>query len=148
MRKVLSILGGALLALSLPTVASAANGYATGNVNMRTGPGTQYTVITTLPAGAPIVVNACSSWCDVIWGGTRGWVSRSYVAYGAYSAPVYVQPAPVYVAPPVVYEAAPVRYAPAPWSPDWYAYCARRYRTFDAQSGTFIRADGREYFCR
>jgi hypothetical protein len=65
-----------------------------------------------------------------------------------YPGTVYVEPAPVYVAPPVVYEAAPVRYAPAPWSPDWYAYCARRYRTFDAQSGTFISADGREYFCR
>ena len=65
-----------------------------------------------------------------------------------YPGTVYLEPAPVYVAPPVVYEAAPVRYAPAPWSPDWYAYCARRYRTFDAQSGTFIGADGGEYFCR
>ena len=65
-----------------------------------------------------------------------------------YPGTVYVEPAPVYVAPPVVYEAAPVAYAPPPWSPDWYAYCARKYRTFDAQSGTFIGADGREYLCR
>jgi hypothetical protein len=65
-----------------------------------------------------------------------------------YPGTVYVEPAPVYVAPPVVYEVAPVRYAPAPWTPDWYAYCARRYRTFDAESGTFIGHDGRPYLCR
>jgi hypothetical protein len=65
-------------------------------------------------------------------------------------APVYIRPAPVYVAPPptVVYEAVPVAYGPPPWSPEWYSYCARRYRTFDAQSGTYIGYDGRPYLCR
>ncbi len=108
MKKLLSVLGGAVLALSLPTMAAAANGYAVGSVNMRSGPGTQFTVITTVQAGAPVTINGCNAgWCDVIWGGVRGWCSDNYVTYGSYSAPVYVQPAPVYVTPPVYVRPAP-----------------------------------------
>ena len=108
MKKLLSVLGGALFALSLPTMAAAGGGYATGSVNMRSGPGTQFTVITTIVAGSPVTINGCNGgWCDVIWGGARGWVSDNYVTHGVYRAPVYVQPAPVYVAPPVYVRPAP-----------------------------------------
>lgn len=34
-----------------------------------------------------------------------------------------------------------------PWSRGWYEYCSDRYRSFDAQSGTFMGYDGREHFC-
>lgn len=108
MKKLLSVVGGALLALSVPTIAAAGNGYATGSVNMRSGPGTQFTVVTTVQAGSPLIVNGCSSgWCDVTWGGARGWCSDNYVTIGAYSAPVYVQPVPVYVPSPVYVRPAP-----------------------------------------
>lgn len=62
----------------------------------------------------------------------------------------YYAPAPVYVAPPppIVYEPAPVYYAPAPWTPDWYAYCASRYGSFDPRSGTFVGFDGYRHMCR
>jgi hypothetical protein len=60
-----------------------------------------------------------------------------------YPGTVYVAPAP----PPVVYEPTPVYYAPAPWSPEWYAYCARKYGSFDARSGTFLGLDGYRHTC-
>lgn len=64
----------------------------------------------------------------------------------------YYQPAPVYVAPPpppVVYQPAPAYYArPAPWTPEWYAYCDARYRSFDASTGYFLGYDGQYHFCR
>jgi len=58
---------------------------------------------------------------------------------------VYAAPPP----PPVVYAPAPV-YAgrPAPWTPDWYAYCASKYRSFDPGSGTFQPYRGPRRLCR
>jgi uncharacterized protein YraI len=136
MKKLLSLLGGALVALALPSMASAGNGYAVGSVNMRSGPGTQFTVITTVHAGAPVIINGCSAgWCDVVWGGVRGWCSDNYVTYGSYSAPVYVQPAPVYVAPPVYYRSAPsVSFGFGFYDDDRYdRRYVRRYRDRDAE---------------
>lgn len=34
-----------------------------------------------------------------------------------------------------------------PWSPGWYRYCAQRYRSFNAATGTFRGYDGRDHFC-
>ncbi|SHL54973.1 BA14K family protein [Roseibium suaedae] len=73
--------------------------------------------------------------------------------------PAYYAPPPVRYAPPPpprVYYAPPpppppVYYAPArayaPWTPEWAAYCARKYRSFDPRSGTFITYRGEERFC-
>ena len=62
---------------------------------------------------------------------------RDHRGYYYYDAPVYYAP------PPRVYY-----YAPAPWTPEWYAYCARKYRSFDAHSGTFQPYYGRRRLCR
>ncbi|MFP5076693.1 BA14K family protein [Rhizobium sp. YIM 134829] len=56
----------------------------------------------------------------------------------------YYEPAPVYRPRPVVVQSYGLR----PWTPAWYDYCERRYRSFDPRSGTFVGYDGREYFCR
>lgn len=70
----------------------------------------------------------------------------------ALSQPRYYQPAPVYVAPPpppVVYQPAPVYYVnPAPWTPEWYAYCDARYRSFDPATGYFLGYDRQYHFCQ
>ena len=67
----------------------------------------------------------------------------------ATARPRYYAPAPVYVTPPppVIYRPTPVYYAPAPWTPEWYAYCARKYESFDAGSGTFLGFDGFRHVC-
>lgn len=53
-----------------------------------------------------------------------------------------------YHAPPPRYRAPRVNYAPAPWTADWYAYCASKYRSFDPRTGTYITYSGYERLCR
>ena len=90
----------AFLALSTG-VAAAASGITEADLNMRRGPGTNYGVITSIPAGAPIEVVDCGGgWCQVAWNGYQGFSSRAYIdigaqAYGA-APPVVVAPAPYY----------------------------------------------------
>jgi hypothetical protein len=57
---------------------------------------------------------------------------------------VYVVPPP----PPPAYYYGPVAYGPPPWTPDWYAYCGDRYRSFDPGTGYFMSYDGYPHFCR
>ena len=73
---------------ALPGVANAATAFATGDVNLRTGPGTQYSKIVVVPAGARLQVYGCTSWCSANYLGYRGWVSAKYIALGGYRAPV------------------------------------------------------------
>ncbi|MDY8107894.1 BA14K family protein [Fulvimarina sp. 2208YS6-2-32] len=61
-----------------------------------------------------------------------------------YVEPRYVQPRPVYRTRPVVQSYG----APRPWSGEWYRYCAARYRSFDAGSGTFQPYHGPRQLCR
>jgi BA14K-like protein len=56
---------------------------------------------------------------------------------------VYVIPAPP---PPAYY--GPAAYVAPPWTPDWYTYCAHRYRNFNPHTGYFVGPDGQPYFCR
>lgn len=76
--------GATLLAATLATTlaASAADGIATGSVNVRTGPGTGYAKIGVLPAGEVVDVKQCQgSWCFVDrTAGNDGWVSKNYLA--------------------------------------------------------------------
>ena len=71
----------------------------TNDLNLRAGPGTDYHIIGTMPAGADIAVLSCSgTWCHVDWNGEQGYASRNFIAsirsytYGQndyYSAPYY-----------------------------------------------------------
>ncbi len=76
-----AIIATALLAA---TSAQAANAITTANLNVRSGPGTSFDVLGTIPNGAPIDVIQCASnynWCDVAWAGRRGWASSNYIAF-------------------------------------------------------------------
>lgn len=82
--------------LVAPSVADAAvRGYATANVNMRSGPSTGYPAVTVIPVGAPVTIYGCMSsvnWCDVVFDGGRGWVSGNYVQAAYRSSRTYVAP--------------------------------------------------------
>ncbi len=81
------IAGAFAAAMVAPVAANAASGYATGDVNMRTGPGTQYQRITTIPQGARVDVRGCSGWCRLSYGGYTGYASANYIASGYANVP-------------------------------------------------------------
>lgn len=61
----------------------AAPGVVTSNVNVRSGPGTNYNVVDTARRGQQVDVQQCQgSWCFVSKPGPDGWVSASYLSSG------------------------------------------------------------------
>ena len=83
-RTTLIAAGVASLAVLATTIAaSAAPAVATGNVNVRTGPGTGFRVVDTLRRGEHVDVQHCrGSWCYVEKRGPDGWVSANYLRSG------------------------------------------------------------------
>jgi hypothetical protein len=90
------MLAGALL---LAGAGPASPAVVSTDLNVRSGPGTGYGVVATLPAGAQVGVLGCNGgWCRVSFGGGEGYVSARYLAGGG--GPAYGN-VPVYVAPPI-----------------------------------------------
>ncbi|MGZ8416131.1 MAG: BA14K family protein [Methyloceanibacter sp.] len=85
------------------------------------------------------------------WGG--GW-GAGLVGFGVGAiVGSALAPREVYVAPPpppgpAYYGPAAYTYAPPAWTPDWYTYCAQRYRSFNPRTGYFVGYDGLPYFCQ
>jgi uncharacterized protein YraI len=76
------MMSAGLLALSTG-LAAAVPAVVQTDVNLRTGPGTNYDVLTALPAGATVDVIGCQqSWCRVSYAGTSGFASRGYLGLG------------------------------------------------------------------
>ncbi len=94
-------LAGGLLLLSAGA-ASAAPALVTGDLNLRTGPGTHYSVLSVLPGGVTVNARGCADgWCRIAWRGGYGFASSRYLDFGG--GPAYaVAPPPVYYAPPPV----------------------------------------------
>jgi hypothetical protein len=81
---------------------------------------------------------------DALLGGVVGFAAGTL--FGTATARpryYYYEPVPVYVAPPPV----AYSYAPEPWTPEWYAYCGKRFVSFDARSGTYLGHDGYRRMC-
>lgn len=55
----------------------------TAKVNLRSGPGTDSEIITTIPAGSAVRVADCSEWCAVTWNGNSGYVIARNLGPGA-----------------------------------------------------------------
>jgi uncharacterized protein YraI len=113
---------GAVAGLLAASAAQAAPGFATGDVNMRTGPGTNYARITTIPEGAPVEVFECPTWCQVEFNGRQGWVSSNYIAGdNSYEGAALYEPAPsvVVYSRPAIPPRAYWRYG-EPWWDDRY----------------------------
>jgi uncharacterized protein YraI len=117
---------GALLLLSAE-FASADPALATANVNLRQGPGTSYSVITTIPGGSTVdVINCTGEWCNVEWRGRGGYaVARNLDMGGGpgpgprpVGGPVVAGP-PVMAVDPYPYP-YPYYYGPRGyWGPRW-----------------------------
>lgn len=82
-RKIMAAGLAALALVATTAAASAAPAYATGNVNVRSGPGTGYRVVDTLRRGETVDIQYCrGSWCFVDKRGPSGWVSANYLDRG------------------------------------------------------------------
>jgi hypothetical protein len=80
---------------------------------------------------------------DALLGGALGFAVGTVFGNATARPRYYYEPAPVYVAPPP----AVVYYVPQPWTPEWYAYCGRKYGSFDPRSGTYLGYDGYRRMC-
>jgi len=71
---------GLALVLSAPA-AMATEAAATVDLNVRTGPGTNFSVVDTLNAGERVEVVECqpNAWCYIDQSGANGWVSSNYL---------------------------------------------------------------------
>jgi uncharacterized protein YraI len=80
---------GAAAILALSTgLAAAAPAALERSGNVRAGPGTNYPVIATLPAGSVVDVAGCpGSWCQVETEAGEGFVARSLLAFGGGGGP-------------------------------------------------------------
>lgn len=75
--RVLPIAAGVIALSALPAAAAVV----TNDLNLRQGPGTNYGVITSMPAGESVDVGGCTgNWCEVNWRGYAGYASASYLA--------------------------------------------------------------------
>ncbi len=74
-------LAASLIAATLPAAAFAAEGWTTGGVTVREGPGAGYKAIATAPKCAHVIRHAEDyGWVDVSWDGYRGWIPAEYLA--------------------------------------------------------------------
>ena len=94
-------------------------------------------------------------WGGGHWHGGWGWGGPGYwgaglIGLGVGAAVGAALTAPAYVGPPPPGPYAPVAgaYGPPAWSPEWYTYCAQRYRSFNSHTGYFTGYDGQPYFCQ
>lgn len=74
----------ASLSLAAPLRAHAADGFVTGNINLRAGPDIDYPRIATIPYGSRVSIQGCTvgwEWCDIIAFGNRGWVAGNFLQY-------------------------------------------------------------------
>ena len=94
---------GAGAALLLSTGAAlAVPATAQTDLNVRSGPGTQYQVVGSIQAGETVDAGSCTgSWCRVSFSGGSGYASRNYLAMGG------GVPGPAVAAAPYVYDDEP-----------------------------------------
>jgi hypothetical protein len=103
-----------------------------------------------LVAGAALTTQTRSAEAAEGWQvgvGIAGGLAAGAILGSALSQPRYYGPRH-YAPPPAYYPAPVVTYRPAPWSPAWYNYCSRKYRSFNPNTGYFLAYSGQYRFCR
>lgn len=83
MRKKLLTTAAAIAAVTMvPSLAVAATASAVTDLNIRSGPGPQYSVIGAIQDGDRATVKGCiegSLWCEVVYNGKQGWAYSKYL---------------------------------------------------------------------
>ena len=137
-RYVLGAFAAMLVAVMSSPALAETRGATVSSVNLRAGPGTWYPVVMTMPPSAALTIYGCldaASWCDVSWGGARGWVSSNYVSVYYQGQTVALSPAliPMIGLTVVAFNQAywNTHYAAQPWYGSWSTY----YRTGPAYGG-------------
>lgn len=127
----LVVLTSALSLAQTHQVSAAVNGVAVTSVNLRAGPSTRYPVVMTMPQSASLSVYGCiadRSWCDVSWGGNRGWVSANYIQvyYNGQPAVLTAAIVPAIGITTVAFSVAywDAHYHSQPWHGHWDRYYA------------------------
>lgn len=93
MRHLLVLLAFGLLGAGLSAPALAGNAYVGVNLVLRAGPDIGYPDVMVVPAGSYVAVQGCLddyTWCDVAYGGQRGWLAATYLQYDYGNNWVYV----------------------------------------------------------
>lgn len=99
------ILSTATVGLFVSTLAVAADGYLTGNVNLRAGPDRGYPSVAMLSIGTRVAIEGCVdgwSWCDVAAGNDRGWVAGNFLQEDYHGQRVLVPAYGVQIGIPIV----------------------------------------------
>jgi uncharacterized protein YraI len=93
-RTLAALIVGLVGLAALPATASAATvAHTTTSLNVRSGPGTHYARVATLPAGQTVTLFHCEgSWCSISAGAIHGWASASYLDRAHVVRPIIVQP--------------------------------------------------------
>lgn len=85
-------------------IAFAREATTTAELAMRSGPGTKYELLLTMPAGAAVQTSGCArGWCRVSWNSYSGFVSQSGLALAEAAAPVADEPEPIPIYPDYPY---------------------------------------------
>ncbi|MBW8383577.1 MAG: SH3 domain-containing protein, partial [Youngiibacter sp.] len=78
-----------------PAPVTADTGMTTANLNMRTGPGTTFAIITTIPKDSSVKVESVSEgWAKVTYSGKSGYVSTAYLTMAAPAPAPVPEPTP------------------------------------------------------
>ena len=130
-RLIVGAFAAVLMAVMSGPALAATRGATVSSVNLRAGPGTWYPVVMTMPPSAALTIYGCldaASWCDVSWGGARGWVSSNYVSIYYQGQTVVLSPAliPMIGLTVVAFNQAywNNHYAGQPWYGQWNSYYA------------------------
>lgn len=79
-KKLISLVLSGAMVLGVAGAAMAAPAVSTGNVNIRSGPGTQYERVGVLARNQLVDVTGCrGGWCYIEQRGRDGWVSANYL---------------------------------------------------------------------
>lgn len=140
----------AMALIATAGAALAAPAYVTGNVNVRSGPGTSFGIVDTVRRGERVDVQQCRGrWCYVQKRGPDGWVSANYLERsghpGWHDDDYYDRPPVYHPRPP-----RPPHWNPRPpRPPHWDPRPPRpHYPHYPQRSGGSVCIDGPQgYFC-